>query len=327
MELRSSSRRRNEYKELQITLNGMGFYEEGMELQEMRQILDALQMSVTEGETNFLDCDMEQAIRESELDFLPTQDGRVLNSTMMSIHPNISPCSSPEIPSERILVHAEVHHAMDWSPPNERLPRKRFATPNKVLNNENLPPELELINELLEPDAKRCHNTHNPMENNKNQQQEANISINANHTAVDFNNNLENSLQESNSSLHEIRGPISVRRIHDSGFNMSSEMQHSSFDNTNSSANNHSSSLDLNNLENSVPEPNNISHDIRGPISVRRIHDSGVNISSDMPNTSFNNLNVFSNSTHSFENSEQISTSGAVNPYDFDDDDDSEPSN
>ncbi|KAI8126498.1 hypothetical protein FF38_09507 [Lucilia cuprina] len=323
MELRSSSRRRNEYKELQITLNGMGFYEEGMELQEMRQILDALQMSVTEGETNFLDCDMEQAIRESELDFLPTQDGRVLNSTMMSIHPNISPCSSPEIPSERIVVQAEVHHAMDWSPPNERLPRKRFATSNITLNNENIPPELELINELLEPDAKRCHNMHNLIENNKNQQQEANISVNANHTAVDFNNNFENSLQDSNSSFHEIRGPISVRRIHDSGFNMSGEMQHSSFDN-NSSTNNHSSS-DLNNLENSVPESNNSSHDVRGPISVRRIYDSGVNISSDMPNTSFNNLNEYSNSTHSFENSEQISTSSAVNPYDFGDDD-SEPS-
>lgn len=43
----------------------MGFYEEGMELQEMRQILDALQMSVNEGETNFLECDMQQAIRVS----------------------------------------------------------------------------------------------------------------------------------------------------------------------------------------------------------------------------------------------------------------------
>lgn len=43
----------------------MGFYEEGMELQEMRQILDALQMSVTEGETNFLECDMQKAIRVS----------------------------------------------------------------------------------------------------------------------------------------------------------------------------------------------------------------------------------------------------------------------
>lgn len=43
----------------------MGFYEEGMELQEMRQILDALQMSVNEEETTFLDCDMQQALRVS----------------------------------------------------------------------------------------------------------------------------------------------------------------------------------------------------------------------------------------------------------------------
>lgn len=43
----------------------MGFYEEGMELQEMRQILDALQMSVNEEETNFFDCDMQQALRVS----------------------------------------------------------------------------------------------------------------------------------------------------------------------------------------------------------------------------------------------------------------------
>lgn len=41
----------------------MGFYEEGMELQEMRQILDALNQSVTDGETQFLDDDMERAIR------------------------------------------------------------------------------------------------------------------------------------------------------------------------------------------------------------------------------------------------------------------------
>lgn len=41
----------------------MGFYEEGMELQEMRQILDALHQSVTDGETNFFNDDMERAIR------------------------------------------------------------------------------------------------------------------------------------------------------------------------------------------------------------------------------------------------------------------------
>ncbi|XP_065355995.1 uncharacterized protein LOC135950376 [Calliphora vicina] len=303
---------------------GMGFYEEGMELQEMRQILDALQMSVNEGETNFLECDMQQAIRESELDFMPSQDGRVLNSTMMSIHPNISPCSSPEIPSERIVVYAEVHHAMDWSPPNERLQRKRFASPNIAVNNEHFPPELELINELLEPDAKRFYDVPGPITNSNIQETNTNMGDNADSTSDDRNIISENSLQEPTNSSHEIHGPISVRRIHDSGFNMSNEIPHSSFNSTTSNASNPSNNS-LNNMESSVAELENSNHEIRGPMSVRRIHDSGVNISCEMQHSSAsNNSNEYSLSNHSFENSEQVSTSSAVNPYYFDDD--SEPS-
>lgn len=43
----------------------MGFYEEGMELQEMRHILDALQMSINDEENKILDCDIQQALKVS----------------------------------------------------------------------------------------------------------------------------------------------------------------------------------------------------------------------------------------------------------------------
>ncbi|KAM7353175.1 uncharacterized protein ACRADG_005377 [Cochliomyia hominivorax] len=323
MELRSS-RHSNEYKELQLTLNGMGFYEEGMELQEMRQILDALEMSVTERETNFLEHDMQQAIRESEMDFMPCQNGRVLNSTMMSIHPNISPCNSPEIPSETILVQAEVHHAMNWSPPNERLPRKRFASNNTAADNENIPPELEIVNELLEPDAKRFHDMPKIVENVRTQKEDSKVMADKSiYSIVEENNNSNNSLEVSTSSLHEIRGPVSVRRIHDSGFNMTNDIPHSSFNSTAAfNATNTNYSISLNNSGSFVSEVNNSHHDIRGPVSARRIHDSGVNISGDVPHSSF--INNSNESSNYFENSAQISGGSAAYPYELDDE--SEPS-
>lgn len=218
-------------------------------------------------------------------------------------------------------MYAEVHHAMDWSPPNERLPRKRFASPNIAVNNEHFPPELEVINELLEPDVKRFYDVPGPIANI--QETNTNMVDNADSTADDRNIISENSLQEPTNSSHEIHGPISVRRIHDSGFNMSREIPHSSFNSTTSIAAN-SSNASLNKMESFVAELANSNHEIHGPISVRRIHDSGVNISCETSHSSSNNSNVYSLSNHSFDNSEQVSTSSAVNPYYFDDD--SEPS-
>lgn len=43
----------------------MGFYEEGMDLHEMRELLNVLEMSVNDDENSLLECDIQQAIKVS----------------------------------------------------------------------------------------------------------------------------------------------------------------------------------------------------------------------------------------------------------------------
>lgn len=211
---------------------------------------------------------------------------------------------------------------MDWSPFKERLPRKRFASSNMAVDNEQIPQELEVSNELLEPDAKRFQNTNISISTIKTQDLDTNIieesSSSNNVNILEVSSNLE----VSNNSSHDIHGPVSVRRIQDSGLNMSYETPHSSLNNTSKNVTNASSS-DFNNFECSGLELANSINEIRGPVSMRPIHDSGISISSELHQNS--NINFSNENSNSFsESSLQISNSGAVNQYDFNDE--SEPS-
>ncbi|XP_011291190.1 GATA zinc finger domain-containing protein 11 [Musca domestica] len=310
MELRSS-RSRNEYKELQLTLNGMGFYEEGMELQEMRQILDALNQSVTDGETQFLDDDMERAIRESEMDFMPANNGGLWNSTMLRTQVTSSPCSSPDIPSQQIVVHAEVHHPLDWSPQypeEERLRRKRLAS------------ETGSHNEAIQPFIKRI----NPTGCSPTKPKETNEPNN--------NNEMVNHLNASNNSSHghiEIVGPVSMRGpCNDSGVISPHEVSNAT---PSSSPENNTNSGNESTINGSSSSTNN-SHIVLGPISARRpINDSGVMVNNEPENHNASesswNFNDSSNSVRAYFQS-NVSMQ-LRNVYATDDDDDlehSEPS-
>ncbi|XP_075150248.1 uncharacterized protein LOC142224358 [Haematobia irritans] len=272
MELRSS-RKRNEYKELQITLKGMGFYEDGMDLQEMRHILDALNQSVSQRETDiFDDDDMERALRESEMDFMP--GGGPWNSTMMGQFQASSPCSSPEMPAQVLIVQAEVHHSLDWSPQRseeERLNRKRSAT--DLTNNDEILSCSNSCKALKESDSKG-----NQQHNGLLKRIQSFLSNRSSHNE---NSSLRSSLSPTrnesndNDSPIQVVGPISMRGpSNDSGVisahesnklltTTTEEMEQNSPDTTLSSSNTSTSSSG--------------SHDIVGPVSVRRpIHDSGV---------------------------------------------------
>ncbi|XP_016980751.1 uncharacterized protein LOC108045828 [Drosophila rhopaloa] len=122
MELRSRT-----HKKLADILKSAGAYEANMEVEEMRELVTALESSA-----NADDQDLERVLHESELEFLCSQPSALHNSTM--IIPPQGPTMNPNLdspPSEPICltVRAVVHHAMDWSPTAERrLPvRKRSA--------------------------------------------------------------------------------------------------------------------------------------------------------------------------------------------------------
>uniref|UniRef100_A0A1I8PS78 Uncharacterized protein n=1 Tax=Stomoxys calcitrans TaxID=35570 RepID=A0A1I8PS78_STOCA len=267
MELRST-RKRNEYKELQITLK------DGMELQEMRQVLDALNQSVNERETNFFeDDDMERAIRESELDFMPSNNAGLWNSTMMGTFQATSPCSSPEAPAHIIIVQAEVHHSLNWSPEcseEERLNRKRLASTSELEHNSNDSKSMSKSFNAIEPFAKRMNQKsdfflkHSPLSN----------------IANEGNEETQNGNNDNNDSI-QIVGPISMRGpSNDSGVNSvhgsnKSLSTTSSLDNVveNSEEDSPIATINISNSSSSF----NDSPDIVGPISHRRpINDSGV---------------------------------------------------
>uniref|UniRef100_A0A1A9VDT7 Uncharacterized protein n=1 Tax=Glossina austeni TaxID=7395 RepID=A0A1A9VDT7_GLOAU len=112
MELRST-RHHSDYKDLAAILEGLGLYEENMELVEMRDILTALQQSVDNLDTD------DNAVPEGETEFMSKRSDGVFNSTMLKDNSEQSSGSeSVDNPGvrERIFVQAQVHHSLDWIP-------------------------------------------------------------------------------------------------------------------------------------------------------------------------------------------------------------------
>ncbi|KAH8325880.1 hypothetical protein KR067_009574, partial [Drosophila pandora] len=116
---------------------GAGVYEEGMDMEEMRNLADAMQMSTTCcPQPPSVDPDLERAILESELEFMYLHPAHILNSTMIvpnqdNVIVNPEPshdrdCDSPPTLPIHMTVRALVHHPLDWSPTSQRrsLPKR-----------------------------------------------------------------------------------------------------------------------------------------------------------------------------------------------------------
>lgn len=149
---------RSKYNKLKEMLRGAGAYEEGMEIEEMRQLAQVMEMSTSSHtgvecsnlERALLVCSLKQAARdklietktfaqESEIDFQ-----MMVNSTMI-VQPATTPtpsidvfigagsferdCESPTSNPVQLQVQAVVHHELDWSPRAGTVrPRKRDAS-------------------------------------------------------------------------------------------------------------------------------------------------------------------------------------------------------
>ncbi|XP_022228308.2 uncharacterized protein LOC111078082 [Drosophila obscura] len=144
MELRSQS-----YHSLVNMLKDAGVYEEGMQYDELKQLAQAMEMSARQQfEENEEYLQFERARYESELEFLASQNSELHQSTMLPsglTPPRSSPepmavdmeadVSQPDCNSTfdgpiQLSVRAIVHHALDWSPMNERQTvNKRRADP------------------------------------------------------------------------------------------------------------------------------------------------------------------------------------------------------
>ncbi|XP_017062236.1 uncharacterized protein LOC108102093 [Drosophila ficusphila] len=138
MELRSRT-----HNKLVEFLRSAGVYENGMEVEEMRELVDTIERSaITETD----DPELERALQESEMEFLASQPSALHNSTMIMspqlLSRNSEGLDSPPSEPVRLTIRALVHHAMDWSPTAERrIPaRKRSA---------------EVNNQIIESDGKR----------------------------------------------------------------------------------------------------------------------------------------------------------------------------
>lgn len=118
-------------------------------------------------------------------------------------------------------------------------------------------------------------------------------------SSVDSNNNS----QFSNIGTHIIMGPVSLRQNNDSGLNTTPDMPYNS--SSNSSANENTSNCESsNNYENSIDISDSFEHEVIGPISMRRINDSGLNISNEILQSSNDETNyAFEPSVNSFESS------------------------
>uniref|UniRef100_A0A034WQ54 Uncharacterized protein n=1 Tax=Bactrocera dorsalis TaxID=27457 RepID=A0A034WQ54_BACDO len=160
MELRNAKQ-----KDYKSKLMNLGLYEEGMKLEEMRQVMQVLEESELECETIFFENDLERALKESELDFdqmycdvhsstlIKPDHNRNFNivrllpqcpNTPVKYIPNSDalPFDSPEIASEKIAVKAIVHHELNYSPMKVKhefgkpLPQD-FKFPSKTFNQDN----------------------------------------------------------------------------------------------------------------------------------------------------------------------------------------------
>ncbi|XP_068141649.1 uncharacterized protein [Drosophila tropicalis] len=132
------------YNYLVSLLTDAGIYEDGMKLDEMRQLAKAMKMSVDSLQESE-DADLQHALKESEVDFLVAgHPNDLLSSTMIgapvsdtdskssSLEERVSfewSCDSPPSGPIVITAQATVHHPLDWSPDSEgRSIRKRIAT-------------------------------------------------------------------------------------------------------------------------------------------------------------------------------------------------------
>ncbi|XP_020808006.1 uncharacterized protein LOC110183989 isoform X2 [Drosophila serrata] len=153
MELRAES-----FKRLVNLLKDAGVYEEGMDEEEMLQLVDVMQMSMIDScqmPVRYLNiiiylawpnlCDIPQ---ESELEFLSLQPNNLHSSTLIVAPPvpasNVFDAwGSPPTEPIYLTVQALVHHAMDWSPSK----REGLSRSRKRSSTDNNPP-------LSEPSAK-----------------------------------------------------------------------------------------------------------------------------------------------------------------------------
>ncbi|XP_034472786.1 uncharacterized protein LOC117780382 [Drosophila innubila] len=132
MELRS-----NKTQELIKVLKAAGVYEDDMEIEEMRQVALAMELSA-ESNDAVESCDLERALLESEIDFQ-----LMVNSTMIvDPAPTSSSesmevfngadfdrdCESPPSNPVHFEVRAVVHHELNWSPTCAVRPPKRQAS-------------------------------------------------------------------------------------------------------------------------------------------------------------------------------------------------------
>lgn len=132
MELRSKF---NKLKELLISA---GVYEDGMEVEEMRQMAQAMEMSVSS--YNGVEySNLERALLESEIDFQ-----MMVNSTMIVQPATPTPsidvfieagsferdCESPPSNPIRLQVQAVVHHELNWSPTLVRSHKRETNEPD-----------------------------------------------------------------------------------------------------------------------------------------------------------------------------------------------------
>ncbi|EDW13181.1 uncharacterized protein LOC6577806 [Drosophila mojavensis] len=123
---------RSKFNKLKEILTGAGVYEDGMEIEEMRQVAAAMEMSVS-SYTGPEYSNLERALLESEIDFQ-----MMVNSTMI-VEPAMPPpsidvfietgsfereCNSPPSNPIHLQVQAVVHHELNWSPTQVR-PHKR----------------------------------------------------------------------------------------------------------------------------------------------------------------------------------------------------------
>ncbi|KAH8377610.1 hypothetical protein KR093_006231 [Drosophila rubida] len=154
MELRSRS------KHLIELLKSYGAYEDGMELEEMQQVAQAMEMSTVS--TNTMEClDLERALF-------------VINSTMITdpmLSPSPSPSPSPSMgsffgyrsfdrncdspPTNPIIfeVRAIVHHELDWSPTNDAAVRPLKRPASEIIACDMSSPKRQQRNAEDNPDA------------------------------------------------------------------------------------------------------------------------------------------------------------------------------
>ncbi|XP_034100564.1 uncharacterized protein LOC117565529 [Drosophila albomicans] len=151
MELRSNS------KHLMELLKSYGAYEDGMELEEMKQVAQAMEMSAVS--TNAMEClDLERALLESEFDFRMSSNSTMIADPVFSS--STSPlmesfigcrsfdrnCDSPPTNPIHMEVHAVVHHELNWSPTAAVAARPLKRHSNEIVASDMQSPKRQLRN-------------------------------------------------------------------------------------------------------------------------------------------------------------------------------------